>query len=228
MVRAVLLTFMNPKDDSQVDELHTWLDAVHIPEMLAVPGCKSVTRYTLSPHQQPRMVGPRHRFLNRWEIETASIAQYLSALATHPCTPTAALDVQSRWYALYVQIGERRESSLPPPSGPHLVRMISVVFTGPKDPTCVAEYHSWLDETHVPEMLAVPGCRAGLRYAISPDQPLNTVGPRHPFLNIWEIEAESGAHYQRDLAAHPRTPTPLSDRERVQHANYERLGERRP
>lgn len=227
MVRGILLTFMDPKEEGCLDELDTWLNDIHIPEMLTVPGCRAVTRYTVSADQQPGMVGPRHRFLNICEIEAESIPSFLIALATYPRTPTAALNIQSMWHAVYLQLGERQRAARPPQNTPPKVRMISAVFVGPKDPRHLDDYSAWMDNLHIKEMLAVPGCVAGTRYVLSPDQPINTVGPRHPFLNLWEIEAESGAAYQRELAAHPRTPTALVDAEHIQHANYEQLGERR-
>jgi hypothetical protein len=211
---------MDPREADQAAELERWLIGHHIPEVRKVHGCVGARRGILSEDQQPGLSGPRHRFLTLFEVDTDSLADFLRELATTAASLSPALNVQSMWRTVYLQLGERHRTSLSYDPGPNPVRLVSLVFVGPKDPNDIEAYSAYMDTLHVREMLAVPGCIAGTRYRRSPDQPLNAVGPTHPFLNLWEIETPSGTEYQRQLAAHPRTPTPLVDGVRIQHVNY--------
>jgi hypothetical protein len=87
------------------------------------------------------------------------------------------------------------------------------------------EFNRWYDETHLPEVLQVPGLVAGRRYAL--------IGPgavdRPRFLAIYEIETEDLAATLDALsaAAPTMTASDAMDQPATVIDTYEVLGERR-
>jgi hypothetical protein len=83
-----------------------------------------------------------------------------------------------------------------------MAKGIMVVQAAPADPACEAEFNDWYDNTHLAEVLAVPGFVAGERYrAHMPD---GGAGPTHPYLAIYHIDADDLAAPPAELRARPR------------------------
>jgi hypothetical protein len=86
------------------------------------------------------------------------------------------------------------------------------------------EFHLWYDRTHVPDVLAVPGFVSARRFRAEPS--LRGDLPSHPFLAIYEIEADD---VQEALSA-LRAATPEMEistamvRETAQLFTYSELG----
>jgi hypothetical protein len=68
-------------------------------------------------------------------------------------------------------------------------RSVFVVFTRPASPEREADYNEWYDNTHLPEVLALPGLSAAARYKASPAQ-AKGMEPSHPYLSIYEIDGD--------------------------------------
>jgi hypothetical protein len=66
MTNAILVVHTNPVDGRE-DEYNTWYDKQHLPDVLAVPGFVSATRYRLSDAQLIPLAG--FRYLAIYEIE---------------------------------------------------------------------------------------------------------------------------------------------------------------
>ena len=63
---------------------------------------------------------------------------------------------------------------------------VMVVQTSPEDPTRDDEYNDWYSNTHVPEVLAIPGFVSARRYRVH--QPGRETVNR--YLSIYEVEAD--------------------------------------
>lgn len=69
--RVVQVVFSNPAEGKE-DEFNEWYDTVHIPELLAVPGMLSATRYALHEaaiYHVPGGVVPEHKYMCVYEME---------------------------------------------------------------------------------------------------------------------------------------------------------------
>ena len=66
-----------------------------------------------------------------------------------------------------------------------------LVFTQPNTDQEEAEYNSWYDETHIPELLEqVEGFRSARRYRLAP-HPSSTSWPWPPYLAVYEITGKT-------------------------------------
>jgi hypothetical protein len=65
---------------------------------------------------------------------------------------------------------------------------IMVVQSAPSDPAREDEFNEWYSHTHLPEILAVPGFVSARRYKVH--DPADGGPPAHPYLAVYEIEAD--------------------------------------
>ena len=68
-------------------------------------------------------------------------------------------------------------------------RGLMLVFANATSDAEVDEFNSWYDDTHLPELLAVPGIVAATRYQLSADQMVEADPLGRRFLALYEIEA---------------------------------------
>ena len=73
---------------------------------------------------------------------------------------------------------------------------IMLVQSRPSDPAREDEYDKWYGETHIPEVLAVPGITGARRYKLH-----GAPGQEPAYLAIYELEAENLADPVRELSA---------------------------
>jgi len=74
---------------------------------------------------------------------------------------------------------------------------IMVVQSSPSDPSREDEYNDWYDNTHLPEVLAVPGFVSARRYKV-----FGGAGPsQHAYLAVYELEADDLTAPVRELRA---------------------------
>jgi hypothetical protein len=119
---------------------------------------------------------------------------------------------------------------LPPPVTPsvsketpmtgYIQTVVTVPVVGRED-----EFNRWYDDTHLREMLQVPGFVAGRRYALT--GPRSVDGPR--FLAVYEIETDDLAATLQALSAAAATMTvsDAMDQPATVTDLYEVLGDRR-
>jgi hypothetical protein len=68
-------------------------------------------------------------------------------------------------------------------------RAVLVVQTRPSDPSREDDFNRWYDETHIPEVLAIPGIVGARRYRLSETQQVN--GDRsYPYLAVYDLDAD--------------------------------------
>lgn len=85
-------------------------------------------------------------------------------------------------------------------------KYVFVVYTRPKAGRD-AEYNKWYDETHLPDILALPGFRSARRYRYV-DVP--TTNPStHPYIALYMVETDDIVAAQAALQAAANTPAML-------------------
>jgi hypothetical protein len=72
---------------------------------------------------------------------------------------------------------------------------IMVVRSRPADPAREDEFNQWYGQTHLPEVLSVPGFVAARRYKVHGGE------ADRPYLAVYEIEADDLAAPMREWAA---------------------------
>ncbi|WP_099021544.1 DUF4286 family protein [Mycolicibacterium palauense] len=98
--RFIQVTFSNPVEGRE-DEFNEWYDNVHIPELLAIPGMVSATRYDLHDSDTYRMEGglaPEHRYLTIYEMEgdvNTIMAKIVEGVASGNIVMSDSLDLQA-------------------------------------------------------------------------------------------------------------------------------------
>jgi hypothetical protein len=72
MARYTLFVFSDCKDPAREQEFNDWYSNVHLPDMLAVPGMISATRW-MSASSRP---GEHRRYLAMYEMETDDLEKF--------------------------------------------------------------------------------------------------------------------------------------------------------
>lgn len=80
-----------------------------------------------------------------------------------------------------------------------------VVFSNPV-PGREDEYNRWYNETHLRDVVSVPGVRTAQRFRIHEPSLLPGVKPQHRYLAIYEIEAANIEAVMKDLRSRAGTP----------------------
>ncbi|WP_106398792.1 DUF4286 family protein [Actinocorallia populi] len=73
---------------------------------------------------------------------------------------------------------------------------IMVVQSSPSDPSREDEYNAWYTDTHLPEVLAVPGFVSARRYKVLGGGPEG-----HTYLAVYELEADDLTAPVKELRA---------------------------
>jgi hypothetical protein len=85
-----------------------------------------------------------------------------------------------------------------------MAKAILVVHSQPSDPSREDEYNDWYDNTHLPEVCAVPGFVAATRFQIVGDMTPNGLVPPDPsrpaYLAIYEMESDDLEGTLKELA----------------------------
>lgn len=81
-------------------------------------------------------------------------------------------------------------------------RAVMVVMTNPIEDSREAEYNEWYTNTHLADVLKVPGFLAATRYRLA-DQQLGGTTPEgtHRYLAIYEVEADDLTEVNAGLLA---------------------------
>jgi hypothetical protein len=70
-----------------------------------------------------------------------------------------------------------------------MAKAVLVVFTNLTSPEHDDAYNDWYDNTHLADVLEVPGFVAATRYRIS-DAQAKGMEPQHRYLSIYEVESD--------------------------------------
>jgi hypothetical protein len=151
-VDGLVMVLTRPSDFSQEDAWAAWCDDVHLPETGAASGAKVVTHWQVA--DRPAGFSPVQGFTHvdfyEYDDGQRGLRDLLDAFdgqrsvgRTHPCHSVVAVDgfeSTGRW-------------AKPTEHGPALMgHVMSYVMTN--DPSRTDEWNGWLDNVHVPDMIA--------------------------------------------------------------------------
>jgi hypothetical protein len=80
-----------------------------------------------------------------------------------------------------------------------MAKGLLVVQSSPAGPDREDEYNKWYDETHIPQILTIPGVVSARRYRLHDGFP--TAPSTRGYLAIYEIEADDLAAPMKELGA---------------------------
>jgi hypothetical protein len=70
-----------------------------------------------------------------------------------------------------------------------MTKAVLVVFTNVTSPEHDDAYNTWYDDTHLADVVTVPGFTAAARYRVS-DAQAKGIEPRHRYLSIYGVEGD--------------------------------------
>lgn len=112
----LFLVFSNPVTGREA-EFNAWYDAVHVPEVLAVPGVVAARRYEVAPMETPELEGapspepPAHGYLAVYELDrdaNAVMADFLERIMSGAMNLSEDLDLARVAMSVWRPIGDRR------------------------------------------------------------------------------------------------------------------------
>ena len=151
MANGIVLVFSRPSDFAQEAEWSAWYDGSFLPTTRAASGATVATRWehVERPHGASPPVGFTHMAAYEFDDLAAGAPKVLdrldrsSAGDRHPADMIVGVEVLApagaRWH--------RRQR------GDDVTGQV-VAFVGPNNPAYEDEWNTWLDEVHVPDMLA--------------------------------------------------------------------------
>jgi hypothetical protein len=112
----LFLVFSNPVTGREV-AFNEWYDAVHVPEVLAVPGVVAARRYEVAPMETPELEGvpspepPAHGYLAVYELDrdaNAVMADFVERIMSGALDLSEDLDLGRVAMSVWQPIGDRR------------------------------------------------------------------------------------------------------------------------
>ncbi len=182
-VDGLVMVLTRPSDFTQEEAWAKWYDEVHLPETGAASGATVVTHWQVA--DRPEGFSPVQGFthVDFYEYDDALRGQLdlleafdaeRSGGRMHPCHSVVGVDAfaaTGRW-------------ARPTAHGPALTgHVMSYVMTN--DPSRIDEWNAWLDDVHVPDMLA-SGAFVNARRWRRLDPPRYAAN----FLTVYDVELE--------------------------------------
>jgi hypothetical protein len=187
-MRALLVVYTEPTTPAHEDAYNRWYTEEHLPDVLAVPGYVRATRFVAVPGD---CVVPQ-RYLSLYELEVEGISglqatsdEHMRRIGTGEMrrSPDGAMDRNAMRALYYEAVGPRVGSGDAVPSS------VLMVYSDPSSPDLEDEYNRWYHETHLPEVIDVPGFVAASRYRVTAVNMLNepwVVSQR--YLAVYELD----------------------------------------
>ena len=176
MPKGVLVVEAAPSSPDRDAEFNDFYNNTHIAEILRVPEFKSARRFR-------RIDKGEYPYVAIYEVEGDDLNEVLPAAAEygrrHGVTESDAVDknmhaVLYEW--IYELVGQQAAST-------EMVRGIAMVLTAPASPERDADFNKFYNDTHLGEVMRVPGWKSARRYH-------RTDGAQPPYLAIYELQAK--------------------------------------
>lgn len=112
----LFLVFSNPVAGREA-EFNAWYDAVHVPDVLAVPGVVAARRYEVVPMETPELEGapspepPAHGYLAVYELDrdaNAVMADFLDRITSGAMNLSEDLDLAGVAMSVWRPLGDRQ------------------------------------------------------------------------------------------------------------------------
>jgi hypothetical protein len=176
MPKGVLVVETAPSSPDRDAEFNDFYNNTHLAEILRVPEFKSARRF--------RRIGEgEYPYLAIYEVEADDLNKVLPAMAEygqrHGVTESDAVD-KNMHAVLYEQIYELAGQQA---ASTEMARGVSMVVTAPASPERDADFNKFYNDTHLVEVVRVPGWKSARRYH-------RTDGARPPYLAIYELQAK--------------------------------------
>ncbi len=176
MPKGVLVVETAPSSSDRDAEFNDFYNNIHLAEILRVPEFKSARRFR-------RIDQGEYPYLAVYEVEADDLSQVVPAMMEygqqHGATESDAVG-KNMHAVLYEQIyeftGEQAASA-------EMAQGISLVFTAPASPDRDSDFNSFYNDTHLAEVMRVPGWKSARRYR-------RTDGAHPPYLAIYELQAK--------------------------------------
>ncbi len=212
-MKALLVVYTEPSTAGHEAAYNRWYTEEHLPDVLAVPGYVRATRYRAIPGD---CVIPQ-RYLSLYELDVADRAglqavsdEHMRRIGTGEMrrSPDGAMDRAAMRALYYEAVGPRvgRGDAVP--------ASVLMVYSDPSSPEADAEYNRWYHETHLPEVIDVPGFVAATRYRVTPVNMLD---------EPWVVSQQYLAVYELDRSdpdgiaeSHAELSRRVRDRDRMQ------------
>ena len=202
-MKAVLVVLTNPANEAAEDAYNDWYTNVHVPDVLAVPGYVSATRYRAFDGWQVF----DQKYLSIYELEVRDLAhlqevsdEHMRRIANNEMrrSPDNVMDRNTMRALYYAETGPRH-------TGPHMqsgmLNSVFMAYSSPSSSEREQEFHEWYENTHLPEILALPGFLAAQRFSATSinmvNQPWVT---EHGYLAIYEHSASDLDTYNASFA----------------------------
>lgn len=107
--KTYIVVLTNPASADHEAAYNAWYDDVHIPEITALPGVLSATRFMLTP-EQPEGSTYEHAYLALYEIDGSDVQRVLDTLdAAQPLlTATDTVDLYDVRNMIFREVGTSR------------------------------------------------------------------------------------------------------------------------
>ena len=186
-MRALLVVLSGPVSPEREDAYNDWYTDVHLPDVLAVPGYVRAARYKAFSGE--RSFDQEYMALYELDVEDLDSLQAVSdehmrrieANLMH-MSPPYTIDRENVRSMYYIETGPRL--------GGHddIPETLFMAFTEPVSQQDDEEFNRWYQETHLPEVLDVPGFSAASRYK---ETGMNMTGRpwpiSFPYLALYEL-----------------------------------------
>ncbi|MCW3003718.1 MAG: hypothetical protein JWQ20_3016 [Conexibacter sp.] len=208
-----LFLAMSSPAQGQEDDHARWYDDVHLPEVLGLDGVAAGQRFVLGADQMPEAYTPACPYSQAafYEVsgDSGGVARELARRA------------EDGTFDMFPAIAARQGSFYEPRTallgGPHDEGDDALlIFTAPGAGHAPEAYHAWYEETHLGEVLEVPGIRTARRWHVSgapmPDRLVSP--PPHPDLAVYRTSApaaEVAAELERRFVEGVFTMSPVLD-----------------
>ncbi len=199
-VKAMLVVMTDPVSPDRDTEYNKWYNECHLPDVLEIPGYVSATRYRAFEGRR----GFKQEYLALYQLEVPDLAALQRVSGEHmrriadqemrlPPRNTLSLDSMRAEY--YTAVGPRLGA---PDSGPP-----AGVFLPCTDPVSVdrePEYRAWYQDTHLPEVLMVPGFEAATLYHNADINMLDQewVTP-HKYMALYELTRDDKPSFKETM-----------------------------
>lgn len=190
-----LLIFNQPVAGKEQEYNH-WYDQQHAPDVVSVPGFARAQRYEFASTQlRPAPAKPKYAVI--YQIKTndlaAVYAEVRRRLSTGETKLSPTLDMDSGQNYTYRVLRPRLAGTQPDSQAGDLATIqgyAQLVFADPADGKD-AEFNSWYDAHHAPEVLKVAGFTSGQRLVLADVQLAPQQDARPKYLTMFEIQTKN-------------------------------------
>ncbi len=200
-MKAMLVVLTNPASPERADQYNEWYNECHLPDVLAIPGYVRATRYRAFEGRRAFS----QEYLALYELDVPDIETLQQVSDEHMrrinqremrFPPPNTLSLESMRAMYYTAVGPRLGApDDEPPEG------VFLPFTDPAGPDQEPEFRAWYQDTHLPEVIMIPGFEAATLYE---ETGINMVGQEwvtsHKYMAYYELTKGDKPSFRETMA----------------------------